>query len=239
MGVSQAQEIKSKKGETYLPKSSDWSIAFNANNIFRYLGNSFNANVNNAPPTLSPLQFQNVSLLSEFFPIVSNSSTFVGKKMISDNRALRAIANFEVGSGTYNVRTEDNVNGIEEVEVKLNTFQLSAGLGKEWRKGITRLQGFYGADVMLNLNSFNYETGEEGYGYNQSLGGGIMLNGFLGAEYFVFPKMAIGVQYNYNLRAGITGKFVIFDGVERQEAFGNTLNLGGIGASSFNLSLYF
>lgn len=64
-----AQDLKSKKGEAYLPVAGDWAISFNANGIFEYAGNAFNGKTDNAAPTVT-----NVS-----------ENTFVGKNSLLTN----------------------------------------------------------------------------------------------------------------------------------------------------------
>ena len=36
VGFANAQNLKSKKGENYLPEANDWAISFNANGVFNY-----------------------------------------------------------------------------------------------------------------------------------------------------------------------------------------------------------
>ena len=237
-----AQEITSKKGENYLPEEGDWAIAFNINNIFSFLGNSFNGNVNNSAPSLDYVQQNNSNM--NFIPLdiiqlENNSGTFVGKKMLTDNKAFRVLANFNFSTTKYDYRVETEDEEPQELTLKYNTFALSVGVGKEWRKGSTRLQGFYGADVLLNLSSGELDYDIEGVKIKQGLGGGLGVNGFIGAEYFLFPKMAIGVQYTYNVSANLIGKLEYTIDDSELEASGNSINIGGVGISSFNLSLYF
>ena len=133
MSFANAQDLKSKKGENYLPQSGDWAISFNADGIFEFAGNAFNGNTNNNAPSVDYVR----------------NNAFVGKKFISDKSAYRVVANLGFESGTDN-----NPQGNNNEEVKSSGFDLAAGLGKEWRRGSTRLQGFYGADVLLTVSWF-------------------------------------------------------------------------------------
>jgi hypothetical protein len=240
IGMMNAQDITSKKGENYLPETDDWSIAFNINNVFRFLGNSFNGNFNNASPSLDFVEQNNsnIGLIPlEGIQLVNNSGTFVGKKMLADNKAFRMLANFNFSTTNFDYRVESEDEEPQELNLKYNAFALSVGVGKEWRKGSTRLQGFYGGDVLLNLNSAEVDYGNEGLKLKQGLGGGLGVNGFIGAEYFLFPKMAVGVQYTYNVSANLFGKIELNDDDSKQEVSGNAISIGGVGISSFNLSL--
>ncbi len=219
LSFANAQDLKSKKGENYLPQSGDWAIGFNADGLFHYVGNTFNQAGNNAAPSVG---FQ-------------NAGTFVGKRFTSDKTAQRVIANFAFGSNS----SEDAAG----TKVASSGLNLSLGLGKEWRRGSTRLQGFYGADVMLNVNSNSTKTTAVGYekDVKSGLGFGIGAQGFLGAEYFLFPKISIGAQYTYGLMIGVQGASTTTEtgmaDVKGSKSSG--FNLGGVGVSSINMTLHF
>lgn len=216
-GMANAQDIKSSKGENYLPEAGDWAIGFNADGVFKYAGNSFNGTSGNAAPSVT----------------YQNAGTFVGKKFISAKEAYRVVANFAVASnenpGGYaaNGTTYDKQSG----------FDLTAGLGKEWRKGKTRLQGFYGADAMLGFSSMKYSNKVGDGSYEPGTTFKIGVNGFIGAEYFIFPKMSIGAQYTYGLNIGVRSESKV-DGNGRDDKSTN-IGLGGVQVGSINLTLHF
>jgi hypothetical protein len=227
-----AQDLKSKKGEAYLPVSGDWAISFNADGIFRYAGNAFNGSTTNAAPSVT---------------YVTNNA-FVGKKFISDKMAYRVVANLGFGASNDKIPT----TGIM-TENKSSGFDLTAGLGKEWRKGSTRLQGFYGADALINVSSRSSEstittstgTFVSSTENKSGLGLGLGVQGFLGAEYFIFPKFAIGAQYTYRVGFEVQGKSetttktgtaapqTVDGGTSSDFGFGN------VGITSINLTLHF
>jgi hypothetical protein len=259
-GSINAQDIKSKKGELYLPEKGDWAIGFNADGIFEYVGNAFNAeNFNNAP---------SVNFI--------RNNTFVGKMFIANNQAYRVVANLGIVGGTT---TTPVIAGAGSPSVTTTTtkvsnpgFDLTIGLGKEWRRGKTRLQGFYGADAVLNINSSKNRTevsavtettapgppiavttttlNTETVSKN-GLGLGIGVVGFIGGEYFIFPKMSIGAQYSWGLNVGIQGKSNVETSVsgtgipsttkDVDGANSSRFGLGnvGIGTGSLNLTLHF
>jgi len=210
-----AQEIKSSKGENYLPEAGDWALGFNANGVFEYVGRAFTSG-NNAP-----------SLTSQI------NNTFVGKKFTSDKEAYRVVANLRAGSNSSTVgATETTTSG----------FGLTAGLGKEWRKGKTRLQGFYGADalVFLNTGSTKATTGNVVTTTTPGLQLGLGVNGFVGAEYFIFPKMSLGAQFSYGLQVSVTGKDKFESGGTTVESGGSSsFGLSGVSVQSINLNLHF
>lgn len=192
-GVVSAQDLTSSKGENYLPQEGDWSIGFNASNAFKFVGNAFNGATSNEAPT-----FGSASELG-----------FVGKQFTSDNEAYRYTANLEVA---YSKTTNTDA---------VSSYGLTAGFGKEWRKGSTRLQGFYGADALVG---FKVPETEKSFKF------GVGVQGFVGAEYFFLPKMSLGAQYTYGVglsydKVGETGTF--------------NFNLGGVGVASVLFNLYF
>jgi len=192
-----SQTLTSKKGENYLPEKGDWSIGFNIDGIFSYLGNSFNGTSDNSVP--------GVDFLS--------GSYFTGKRFTSATTATRYSANLSISSSKTG-------------EIKSSGFDVTAGLGKEWRKGKTRLQGFYGADALVT-----YGSSKVGEDKTNNLGVGV--NGFIGAEYFIFPKMALGAQYNYGV--GFTSS----EDAAGVKSSSFSLNGVGLNGGSILLNLYF
>ena len=219
-----AQDIKSSKGENYLPEAGDWAIGFNADGLFDYVGNAFNHTANTAPS----VAFQ-----------TENAGTFVGKKFTSATEAYRVMANFAITSGT----TGDAATSAGEV--KTSGFALQAGLGKEWRKGKTRLQGFYGADVFLSVkndkSTTSHSTGTAYETTHTVSSFGVGAKGFIGAEYFLFPKVSIGAQYTYGLliNSASTKDSSSIAGSTDTEAKSSGFNLGSVGVSSINMTLHF
>ena len=113
-------------------------------------------------------------------------------------------------------------------------FGLLVGYGKEWRKGSTRLQGFYGADALIGFgipqkDAFNFLVGAQA---------------FVGAEYFIFPKVGLGAQYSYPVTIGYQSTKTTNPNTNvttETSKFG--FNIGntnaGFGTASVLLNLYF
>lgn len=228
LGFVNAQDLKSKKGEAYLPVAGEWAISFNADGIFEYAGNAFNGNTDNAAPSVTSVR----------------QNTFVGKKFITDKTAYRVVANFGFGSNNL---TDGVIAGtpVNFDTYKSSTFNLTAGLGKEWRRGSTRLQGFYGADALVGFSSTKWTETNNAAG-NDSFNAGTSINlgvtGFIGAEYFLFPKMSIGAQYNYGLQIASNGaaKYKPSGGSEVEVSKSSTdFSLGNVTSASINLTLHF
>jgi hypothetical protein len=165
---SKTPELKSKRGENFLPVAGDWAIGFDATPFVNFAGGV--AGSGGTSPTVDVVSKEN-----------SGKSLYAFAKYFkTDKIAYRAIANLVFLSNS---------------ETKYNKTTLVAGLGKEWRRGSTRLQGFYGVDGLL---SFNREStdGDENKSKSRL---GVGARGFLGCEYFIIPKISIGLEYGYGV----------------------------------------
>lgn len=227
VGFANAQDLKSKKGENYLPEANDWAISFNATGVFNYVGNLFNGNPLNAAPTLG-----NVT-----------ANSLVGKKFIDAKSAYRVVAN--VGFGSNNLANGDynGDNVTDFATYKASALNLNLGLGKEWRRGSTRLQGFYGADALVGFSSLKWSETNNAVAngtFNAGTSINLGVNGFIGAEYFIFPKMSIGAQYNYGLQVAANGATNYKKGtVENKGTSTSNINFGNVSSTSMNLTLHF
>ena len=213
-----AQDLKSKRGENFLPEAGDWAISFKADNLFKYVGNAFGSNGNNE------------------IGVVSNSNSsgsFTGKRFNTATQADRYTAGFQLSNGSV---TDAGGN-----ELKTTKITVAAGLGKEWRRGKTRLQGFYGYDLVAGINLVDSEKGKDAMGADvdskKGFGFSVGAHGFLGAEYFIFPKMAIGAQYTYGADINIQGAGTE-NGTKLKDK-STTFGVGNVGVASMSLTLHF
>ena len=153
--------------QDYTPKSGDWGISSEASEIFTYFGNMFTSSEN--IPTLD----------------YTNDYGFHGKYFTDDMTAWRAGINLGISSISD---TMDNFT---------SSFDLSFQVGKEYRKGSSRLQGIYGYVAAINLSNSSVEID----GDIQSEGSEFSFGarGFIGVEYFFKPKMSLGAEYYHGL----------------------------------------
>ncbi|MGQ0828437.1 MAG: hypothetical protein ACT4ON_08580 [Bacteroidota bacterium] len=236
-----AQDLTSKKGEPILPEAEDWAISMNVDPIFEYVGNAFSGSTTkNTAPTAG---------------FLNSNNTIIGKKFIDEKNAYRVLVRIGLTSETYkNMVDQDNPAVVVfpanapmvEDKYKNSNTTIAIGAGKEMRRGKTRLQGFYGADVMiwLSSNKQKYEYGNAmavtvpaaaGSSTNptttnwnadgtvntgtptinpnnrttESKSGmtfGVGIRGFIGVEYFIFPKIAIGAEYGWGIGFQTSGK---------------------------------
>ncbi len=246
-GVSSAfaQDLTSKKGEPFLPEAGDYAISVDATPFLNYAGNFFGKTANNTAPT---------------FNFFSGNNVISGKYFKDANTAYRVGVNIGLGgNGTVknNVANRSEVPaasypsapGQKENVWKNGKTQFGITAGIEKRKGKTRLQGFYGADLGLWIGSskdkYTYgnalvatststaapivtvDATADAFSGAGNIGGTVAngqigssriterksgstikfgVRGFVGAEYFILPKIAIGGEFGWGLGLSMTGK---------------------------------
>lgn len=239
-----AQDLTSKKGEAILPEAGEWAIGVDASPFLNYFGNFIGGDGFNNAPTFGD-RFQDGN---------GNSVTVFGKMFLDANTAYRGRMSLGFGSDKTVTLVGDATDPGEFVEdtetVSGSSIVLGAGLEK--RRGNTRLQGLYGAEAMIGLagNKTTFEYGNDAEdvlvpGFfrttEEKQGGQFMLgiNAFIGAEYFIAPKLSIGGEYTWGINFQSTGKGEITtETVEALVGGGldtdtNTVETGG--ASSFGI----
>jgi len=147
--------LMDKKGEMYLPEAGDWAVAFDASPLLQYVGNFLNgATATNNAPTLN---------------FIGDNYTIVGKYFMDDQTAIRGILRIGFNSNSVSALTPQDQPTPANPPLPTVTDKLSfsshfigLGAGMEKRKGHTRLQGYYGAELMFwiasggNDSSFTY-----------------------------------------------------------------------------------
>jgi len=147
LGVGSAQaQLTSKKGEAYLPAAGDWSIGIDATPFLTYMG-GFLSGAGAVAPT------QN---------FLNANQTIIGKYFKTDKMAYRGV--LRIGSNSQNwsnmvaktgavAPTYPNLGETVEDTYKEKSMNIAIGGGLEWRRGSTRLQGYYGGDVLIGMSN--------------------------------------------------------------------------------------
>jgi hypothetical protein len=211
--------LESRKGEPYLPEAGDWAIQIDAMPFFNYAGNLFNNQGSNTL-NIRPLTNYPFSIAGKYF--VTEQTAYRAKLMLNFARASK---NNLVVQDNQPAPFDQNRKVTDSRTTTSSSVFLGAGLEK--RRGKTRLQGFYGAEALLMynggvVNDYNYGNafGSDNTIPNTTLdfdatfsapassrmiesrtgpSFGIGARGFIGAEYFIVPKFAIGVEYGIGL----------------------------------------
>ena len=249
-GIVGAQDLTSKKGEPYLPEGGEYAIGADATPFLNYFGNLIGGSDGNVAPVLAP------------HPVVSGGTgptgfAIYGKKFIDAQNAYRATVRVGFNNTTTRMFVTDldgDPGDVVEDKTKMSNMGVTLGLGKEMRRGNTRLQGVYGAAAQLSFSNMKttYEYGnsledmgsqltEEKAGSTFAFGVGV----FGGVEYFIVPKMSIAGEYGWGLLFSSTGDGETTvavddaDDIVTQTGGGSSFNIDTAAGDSFNLRLMF
>lgn len=237
--LAASAQMTSKKGTAILPESGDWSIGVGANSTLSYFGNLLNGTADNSSPSFD----------------WASSNVITGKMMKDANTAYRVGVRIGYTSNSAEKATV-NLGGGSTATVDQSTsdmnINLSAGIQKYRGKG--RLQGIYGAEVGIGMNSSS-ESWENGKidGTNSTItaevsGGGTFgfgVRGFIGAEYFFAPKMSLGGEFGWGIGLSSTSAVttdVTVDGTKTSTEGGKSSSFGidtDNANGTISLNLYF
>ncbi len=222
MTTAFAQDLTSKKGEPILPEAGDWAIGVEATPFLSYFGNMLNGNTNN--------QFQGWGYTNSGNMITGKmftSETMAYRGMLRIGFGSNTWTNPLNDDASVTVpvaRVED--------EYKQSWNYIGLGGGLEWRRGKGRLQGYYGGMLMFSMaggkDTYSYGNGfsatntaptstidfttgatasqasrttENKWGSEMAFG----LRGFIGAEFFILPKLSVGGEFGWGLAFSKTG----------------------------------
>jgi hypothetical protein len=210
---SKVDGLVSKKGIYILPERGEFCLGIDADPFLHYLGGIFSNNHATTP---------DIDAISDTYKIGIS-----GKYMASSNTAYRI--SFYVDASSENdflpVRKSlltpnelDPQYVDDEQTTSATSFQVAAGLEK--RRGNSRIQGIYGAELLVEFFSekieYNYgnpitnqfttpDIAYNAYGTNgerlikttvdNSFGVGV--KAFVGVEYFIAPKLSLGGEVGY------------------------------------------
>ncbi|MBL4592264.1 MAG: hypothetical protein JKX68_00445 [Flavobacteriales bacterium] len=134
--------LTSKKGEAFLPEAGDWALGFDGTPFLDYVGNMFNGTAGNSV---------NATWVGN-----NPSMTIVAKHFKDESTAYRMKLRIGFGStNTKNIHDTSNTTLTGEItdEMSTSNFMLTLGGGIEKRRGNTRIQGFYGGEVLISFGS--------------------------------------------------------------------------------------
>ena len=218
-------QLKNKQGETILPETGDWAIGIDAAPILGYFGNMFNANTSNN----MSWAFTNGSnqIFGKYFTS-ENEAYRVGLRIgfvnqstknnvVKDDTASTAIAN-----PTYveDKATQSDMNIVlsagKEWRRGHGRLQGFYGADAYLMFGSSSTKYTYGNDYTALFTSANSTSWANASGTapvvgtvgslmsrptKESFGStfGIGVRGFIGAEYFVLPKISIGGEFGWGI----------------------------------------
>lgn len=213
--------------KNYLPEADDWAIGVDATPFLNYVGNLIGGNDGNVAPTWNFLT-TNQTITGKYF--AAEDMAYRGSLRLGFGSMKGGAAIVQDGS---TAPTYPNLPTTVEDSWKMGMTNIGLSGGIEYRKGKGRLQGFYGGELGVAVSSsksaYTYgnpmtTTGASttNFGTNittdpvygvpgritESKSGssiGFGLRGFIGAEYFVLPKLAVGGEFGWGLVFASTG----------------------------------
>ncbi len=217
LGFSQ---MTSKNGHTILPEAGDWVLQTNGNllvDMAMNVSDIMNSGQNAAHPGYVT-DMENVIVLKYF-----NSDDFATRYKISLESSSETNKIYGDDHSQWEDDDQDNVLLRKETE---SWWSLKLGYGHEYRRGHNRLQGYYGWEAIMGLNTgdadnvntknsyeFSYEdmwNDGEGTSFIESEknGFGVSLEArtFVGVEYFAAPKISIGAEFGWGLEMEMNGR---------------------------------
>jgi hypothetical protein len=227
-----------KKGVPILPVKGDWAIGISATPFLEYIGNMF-ANDYHLAPYFSSL----------------NPGSIYAKFQNRDDMAIRASISVGFTNRTNNMGNASDPETYDKEKISALSVGLSMGLEK-YRRILSRIRGYYGFDAGLYKSAydgyryqmaestqgkFTYIDGVDSDNNFKETGGNtyaLALEGIIGIEYFIAPKVCISGEFGIGARGELTQdrKYVpeiddeiIFDpGNAGIQLFTNTNSLIGI-----------
>lgn len=259
--------VTNKFGHHILPVAGDYALGIEATPFLKYLGNMFNGNANNLSPEFEGFRSQ---LYGKYF---LTDNTAIRARLSFDFGSYQE-------SHTVTQDPVSPLNPLKTTVdyCTFNSSDIMLNVGYEFRRGYRRLQGFYGAEVGLGYKSITkkYSYGNIMTAANQAptswdfdndveasttsrllqdRSGMIInagLNGFVGIEYFVAPKLSIGGELQLGVFGHIstwgsskfeqynahTGNVETYEHRQNKDAF-NSINFKTVAAGSLFVMFHF
>ncbi|MBN8703904.1 MAG: hypothetical protein J0M08_12625 [Bacteroidetes bacterium] len=231
-----AQDLTSKKGEPFLPEANDWAISVDASPFLNYAGRMLSTTGSTSPTVgytntnfmIMGKMFKdektayrvklrlgmNSSSQKTNIADASNTSavTFPNLAPVVEDKAKSRTTFFGVGVGLEKRRGKTRLQGFYGGEGMIGLTSGSAKFeyGNDYSTTATNTQAIstnYTVSVgNSSVGNLNAPYGGRILTYKQKMGFGLGVRGFIGAEYFIFPKMSIGGEFGWGIGFSTGGK---------------------------------
>ena len=222
-------QLQNKKGVDIMPVSGEWGVGMNAVPIFNYIGNTFNGNISNlnmssnkfvsywASNTLfGKYMTSNDNAIRAHLRIGQYNNTYSNRVYDDTKNSPDSIVTdtYKNSSSFYNFgvgyefrRGKTRLKGIYGGEV---LYQFQRGISTDYTYG----NDFGIGNQTPTATSWFSWGGVSGEGSNgerlvsQSGGNlnGFGLRGFIGAEYYIAPKICFGTEFGWGLMYAATSE---------------------------------
>jgi hypothetical protein len=204
----------------YLPEAGDWAIGVDATPFLNYLGNFIGGNGLNVAPTFD-FPSWNQTITGKYFVSSDMAYRAAVRLGFGSEKGKALIDKDGAAAPTY-----PNLPSTVEDSYKMGGTAIGISGGIEKRKGSGRLIGFYGGELGLSFMSssekytygnamtatgasstdFGFNLTTDTYGnaariteFKSGMMSVIGVRGFIGAEYFVLPKLSLGGEFGWGL----------------------------------------
>ncbi len=225
-----AQDLTSKKGEAYLPEAGDYAISIDATPFLNYFGNFFGKTAANAAPTWNYLT-NNQTITGKYFVDAETAYRASLRIGFGSNKGSAMIGQTGATAPVYPAlatEVEDtykmgntNIGLAVGMEKRRGFGRLQGFYGAELGFSIASTKETYtygnaivaadnnvagitsnfGANMVVDSYGFDARVLENKSGTTFGFG----LRGFIGAEYFVLPRLAVGGEFGWGLGFSSTG----------------------------------
>jgi hypothetical protein len=231
--ASFAQDLTSEMGETYLPESGDWAIGVDATPFLQFAGNLIGGNGANTAPTWNFLT-NNQEITGKYFTADDMAYRGALRLGFGSNSASNMVADRTAAAPTYptlpgmveNTMKMSSVNiGLSGgIEYRKGAGRLQGFYGGELGIALSSSSTKYTYGNALaptaatpvfvdaaddfgtgNITADTYGNAARVTESGSSTFFGIGIRGFIGAEYFVLPKLAVGGEFGWGLVFGSNG----------------------------------
>lgn len=207
-----------------LPEGGDFALGIDAQPLFSWVGNAFNGSTSNSLFNDYPLP--DAAVMGKYF--MGENMAIRGRLRLTGGSSVTRFAVVEDGQNPADFDPSETV-----VDERYdNSFATTLAGGLEWRRGHGRLQGVYGGEAVIGYahSSSVYAYGNDFDDDNPTpttstfnLGGSysassrvlesrpgntlsLGVRGFLGAEFFMAPRVSIAGEFGYGLGIRTTGE---------------------------------
>jgi len=152
-----AQDLTSKKGETILPEAEDWAISFDATPFLNYFGQML-SNAGATAPTAGYTNGYPWAIKGKMFKDEKTAYRAGLRLGFGSNSWANEVGQAQASTVTPAVYPNMDPMVEDTYKAGYNGIVLTGGL--EMRRGKTRLQGYYGGELLIgmsgNKNTYTY-----------------------------------------------------------------------------------
>ncbi len=241
-----AQNV-SKNGHQITPEAGDWGIGIDVDPLLNYVGNMFNGTQDNSTPSWNYVDNSPIPMTITGFMIKDETTAYRGKirigtgstksisiidrdgstsfpaATIEDERKSSA-TNILVSLGLQKMRGKHRVKGFYGAEIVVgsgNGGNTTFDYGNPFNTDSTSLTGYgqttitdwsvgSGSATVVSSRTTETKSGSTFY---------VGLRGFIGAEYFLAPRISIAGEFGWGVGLASTG-----EGETKTEFFDTGLN---------------